>query len=75
MCTVDLIKGHFSLVHQWFAMVMGDISRDLSMVCQWFLLTIAVKGFIKGISHNDYNANGDVNVLFFLGLNRSCVQS
>ena len=34
-----------------------------------FLSTIAVKGFIKGLSHKDYNVNGVVNVLQFLVLN------
>ena len=40
------------------------------MVCQFFcLLTIAVNGFIKGLSHKDFNVIGGVNVLFFSVLN------
>ena len=39
------------------------------MVCQWFLLTIGVNGFIKGLSHKDFNVKGGVNVLFFSVLN------
>ena len=66
---LDLIKGHFPLIHQWVSMVIGDIPKTYQRVVNVFLLTIAVNGFIKCLSHKDFNGKGGVNVLFFSVLN------
>ena len=67
--TLDHIKGHFPLIHQWFSMVIGGIPETYQRFVNGFLLTIAVNGFIKGLSHKDFNVKGVVNVLFFSVLN------
>ena len=49
--------------------------RDLSIVCQCFLSTIEINGFINDLSHKKFNVNGDVKVLSFLVLNSWCGRS
>ena len=56
-------------------MVIGDISETYQWFVNGFLLTIEVNGFIKGLSHKDFNVKGGVNVLFFSVLNCWCGQS
>ena len=53
-------------------MVIGDISETYQWFVNGFLLTIAVNGFIKGLSHKNFNVKGGVNVLFFSELNCWC---
>ena len=56
-------------------MVIGNIPETYKRFVNVFLLTIAVNGFIKGLSHKDFNVKGGVNVLFFSVLNCWCGQS
>ena len=54
---VDPIKGHFSLIHQWFSMVIGDISETY----QWF-----VNGFYPRTLREEHGSTDGLFLLILL---------